>query len=165
MGTNYYRIPSADEMRIRHENLKERVENLFWINDPVLIERGFSTIKGKNEFETINCWEEFTQDTSVHLGKRSAGWKFCWNFHKNKHYSNKEELFAFIRSGRVIDEYGTEFTADEFIEMAMTWCPDGWDTQTYYKERPGDRISWIDYSQHADTYVDGLRISSSTQFS
>jgi hypothetical protein len=165
MGTNYYRVPSAEEMNKRHESLKERVNNLNWVNDPALIESGFRTIKGETEWDRISPWEEFTQATSVHLGKRSGGWKFCWNFHKDKYYSNKEELFAFICDGRVVDEYGTEFTPDEFIEMAINWCPDGWDTQTYYKERPGDRISWIDYSKHQDRYVDGLRISSSTEFS
>lgn len=165
MGTNYYRVPSKDEMERRHENLKERVNNLFWVNDPGLIKRGFCTIKGESEWDKISCWAEFTQDASVHLGERSGGWKFCWNFHKDKYYRDKETLLAFINSGRVVDEYGTEFTPDEFLEMAFSWCTDGWDTQSYYKEQPGDRISWIDYSQHADTYVDGLRISSSINFS
>ena len=165
MGTNYYRVPSIEEMAKRHETLKERVNNLFWINDPGLIERGFPTIKGKTEWDAISCWDEFLQDTSVHLGKRSGGWKFCWNFHKDKYYSNKEELFAFIRSGRVVDEYGTEFTPDEFIEMALTWQPDGWDTETYYRENPRDRVTWFDYTKYYDVYVDGLRVSTSTEFS
>jgi hypothetical protein len=49
--------------------------------------------------------------------------------------------------------------------MAMEWGqPDGWDTQTYYIENPS-RSSWFDPSKYADRYVDGLRISSSTEFS
>ena len=93
------------------------------------------------------------------------GWKFCWNFHKNKHYSTKEELFEFIRSGRIIDEYGEEIIPDEFIEMATNWCIDGYDSQKYYEENPSHRISWIDLDSHFDTYVDGLRVSNSTDFS
>lgn len=165
MGTNYYRVPSASEMERRHENLKERVNSLLSVNDPGLIARGFCTIKGESEWDKINCWDEFTQDASMHLGKRSSGWKFCWNFHKDKYYSNKEELFAFIRSGRVVDEYGTEFTPEEFIEMAINWQPDGWDSKSYYEERPQDKVSGINYSNHEDRYADGLRISSSVEFS
>lgn len=33
------------------------------------------------------------------------------------------------------------------------------------KERPNDRMNWLDYSKHYDCYVDGLRVSSSTDFS
>jgi hypothetical protein len=75
-------------------------------------------------------------------------------------------LEAFIRSGRVVDEYGTEIEVEEFIKMAMEWGqPDGWDTQSYYVDNPSHRISWMDPSKYEDRYVDGLRISSSTEFS
>jgi len=164
MGTNYYRVPSAEDMEQRHAKLKERVDEMSKMDHLGFVESGYSYIH-QGEWDRLSPWDEFIQGTSIHLGKRSGGWKFCWNFHKDKYYKDKETLFAFIGSGRIVDEYGTEFTPDEFIEMAMTWCPDGWDTQTYYKEHPGDRISWMDYSQHADTYVDGLRISSSINFS
>ena len=164
MGTNYYRVPSLEEMEKRHAKLKERVEEIGKMNHVGYVESKYSYIH-KGEWERLSPWDEFIEDASIHLGKRSGGWKFCWNFHNDKHYANKEELFAFIRSGRVVDEYGTEFTPDEFIEMAMTWCPDGWDTQSYYEENPRDKMTWFDYTKHYDRYVDGLRISSSIEFS
>jgi hypothetical protein len=49
--------------------------------------------------------------------------------------------------------------------MAYTWCVDGWDSQKYDEENPSHRISWIDKSKYYDTYIDDLRISSSTDFS
>ena len=76
--------------------------------------------------------------------------------------SNKEELFKFIRSGRIVDEYGIQIDCEEFIKMALEWCQDGWDTQTYYEQNP--TTNYIDYSKYHDTYVDGLRVSSSTDF-
>jgi hypothetical protein len=74
-------------------------------------------------------------------------------------------LETFVRSGRVIDEYGEEISPDEFLEMAYNWCVDGWDNQKYDEENPSHRISWIDKSKYYDTYIDDLRISSSTDFS
>jgi hypothetical protein len=61
----------------------------------------------------------------------------------------------------VVDEYGTEITPDEFIDMALKWeQPDGLDNQTYYKENPKLYYS----SSSDDKYIDGLRVSSSTAF-
>ena len=79
---------------------------------------------------------------------------------------DKEELFDFIKSGRIINEYGEEIDPNEFIEMALDWCKDdGWDTQTYYEENPSSKVSWLDSYRYHDIYIDDLRISSSTDFS
>jgi len=164
MGTNYYRIPSETGMKVKYAILKSRIEDLD-ISDPSKIERGFSDIQGGSQWDQISPWDEFTQDNSVHLGKRSGGWKFCWNFHKDKYYSTKQELINFIREGRVVDEYGKEWKSDEFLEMAFNWDPEGWDTETYYRDNPRDKSTWFDYTKHYDRYVDGLRVSSSTEFS
>jgi len=162
MGTNYYRIPTEAELLERKARLEKMVAELDL--SPLSVSQGF-TYDNPDGFDRYSPWDFFTQDCEVHLGKRSGGWKFCWNFHKNKYYSDKATLEAFVRSGRIINEYGEELTPDEFLEMAYNWCTDGWDSQTYYKERPQDRVHWIDYSKHQDTFVDGLRISSSTDFS
>jgi hypothetical protein len=162
MGTNFYRIPTASEIEQRKNRLQSAIRKLDV--SPRAINQGFS-IENPDSWDRYSPWDEFTMDTLIHLGKRSMGWTFTWNFHKNKYYSDKASLEEFVRSGRVIDEYGEEISPDEFLEMAYNWCPDGWDTQTYYKENPPNRASWIDYSKYADTYVDGLKISSSTDFS
>lgn len=161
MGTNFYRIPTQMEMDERKARLAKMVADLDV--SPMSICQGF-TYDNPNGFDRYSPWDIFTEDAEVHLGKRSMGWKFCWNFHKNKYYSDKETLEAFVRSGRIIDEYGAEISPDEFLEMAYTWCPDGWDTQSYYNDNPSHRHSFIN-SSHYDTYVDGLRISSSVDFS
>jgi hypothetical protein len=130
---------------------------------PFNIERNFR-INKKDSWDSESPWDIFLEDTNIHLGKRSGGWKFCWNFHNDKYYKNKEELLNFIRSGRVVDEYGDEQDVEEFITMALDWGePDGWTTQSYYKENPTH--SPIDITRYYDRFVDGLRISSSTEFS
>ena len=164
MGTNYYRIPTSREMLDRHQKLMSRVNNLDYY-DPTKIESQFSDIDDFDDiFSKMSPWDEFLKDTKVHLGKRSGGWKFCWNFNNNKYYSNKEELFKFIRSGRVVDEYGTLMDTEQFIEMALNWCPDGRTVdETYFKDNRNS--FWSDWRKHLDREVDGLRVSSSVEFS
>ena len=85
MGTNYYRIPTVDEMESKKEKLIKHIEDL--ILTPFNIERGFRVIQ-VDEWSSESPWDSFIEDTNIHLGKRSSGWKFCWNFHNNKYYSN-----------------------------------------------------------------------------
>jgi hypothetical protein len=135
---------------------------------PFNIERGFRVSK-EDSWDSETPWDLFLEDSSVHLGKRSGGWKFCWNFHKNKHYSNKEELLSFIRSGRVLDEYGQEWDVEEFIIMALEWGqPDGLVVNEEYRraERAkGHGMFWFDNEKYDDLIIDGLRVSTSTEFS
>lgn len=164
MGTNFYRIPSEREMEDRKNRLQSMIRRMEMT--PANIERGFNFIEDPDDkWSKMTPWDQFIDGLSVHLGKRSGGWKFCWNFHNGRYYNNKKELFGFIKSGRVVDEYGEEITADDFIKMALEWCPDGWDTQTYYRENPHSKVSWFDAERYHDNYIDGLRVSTSTEFS
>lgn len=165
MGTNYYRIPTEAEMEAKRQALllKMSIVDL----TPENIERGLA-FPVKDSFDYETPWDKFTNGTLIHLGKRSGGWKFCWNFHDNKYYSNKEELLAFIRSGRVVNEYGEEQEVDEFIEMALNWEePNGWINNEAYeahklKENPN---AYIHGPKYWDTEIDGLRVSNCTEFS
>ena len=54
---------------------------------------------------------------------------------------------------------------EEFIQMALSWGQeDGWDIETYYKEHPDHRMSFFSNEKHEE-YIDGLRVSPSTEFS
>jgi len=166
MGTCYYRIPLASEMDERRFKLIEDATKL--VLTPDNIERNFCLPK-EDSFECESIWERFIEGTNIHLGKRSGGWKFCWNFHNNKYYSNKEELLSFIRSGRVVDEYGEEQGVEEFINMALEWGqPNGLVVNEEYrnKERMSGRGTfWLDNNKYDDLIIDGLRVSTSTEFS
>lgn len=159
MGTNYYRIPTHEEVEQRKAQLIKEVTELEL--NPSAVERGFSYYE-EDTWESFSPWDRFTRDMKIHLGKRSSGWRFCWNFHELKYYSSKEELLAFIRSGRVVDEYGEEQPVEEFIEMALNWCPDGLiGDSEYHRKNPGQ--GWVSASMH-DREIEGLRVSSSTEF-
>lgn len=166
MGTNYYRIPTEQEMEERQARLAKRIQKLELT--PANIERRFSTIPITNPdyvWEHESPWDEFTDKTLIHLGKRSSGWKFCWNFNKDQFYSNKETLLEFIKSGRIVDEYGTELEAEGFIQMAMDWGqPDGLVADEAYM-RDKEHYLGNNWKSYADLEIDGLRVSTSTEFS
>ena len=166
MGTNYYRIPTESEMEERRDRLRTRLIGLKMTPD--LIADRFRYIDAGLDDEVfggITPWDEFLSDTLVHLGKRSMGWKFCWNFHDNKYYSDKQQLIDFIRRGRIVDEYGAEESPQEFLDMAFSWGePDGLTVDAeYYKNN--ERSSLFNDPKYYDKEIDGLRVSSSTDFS
>ncbi len=164
MGTNYYRIPTVEEMENKKTKLIRSVANLDI--SPSNIECGFR-VPIDDQWGSESPWDTFIDGTNIHLGKRSGGWKFCWNFHDNKYYSNKEELLKFIRDGRVVDEYGEEMDVNEFIVMALNWGePDGLVANAEYrkKQRLNGMGSFFDNPKYDDLIIDGLRVSTSTDF-
>ena len=167
MGTNYYRIPTAEEIEQRKEKLKAQIDTM--PSTPSAVEGGFRYIDIDNlqyEWCKLSPWDEFIEGTSIHLGKRSGGWKFCWNFHDNRYYQDRASLLAFIRSGRVVDEYGTELEVEEFIQMALEWGqPDGLVADAEYFNTTNHHVWMSDPSRYYDREVDGLRVSASTEFS
>jgi hypothetical protein len=164
MGTNYYRIPTQKEVEERRSKLISDITKMDI--SPSSIERKFSEQLYIDSFDRYSPWDIFTQNITIHLGKRSFGWKFCWNFHNGKWYTNKEELLEFIREGRVVNEYGEEQDVEEFIKMALEWGqPDGLVVDGEYEEsqRSKGRMAWG--PKHWDKIVDGLRVCSSIEFS
>lgn len=167
MGTNYYRIPSAAEMERRKKELIETIGTT--PIDPSSIANYFREYEDYDDpLVNLSVWDKFIYDIKIHVGKRSGGWKFLWNFNDNKFYSNKQELLAFIRSGRIVDEYGQEEPVEEFIEMALSWGqPNGLVfNEAYEKEQLKNYPArWIHGSKYWDREIDELRVSTCTEFS
>jgi hypothetical protein len=166
MGTNYYRIPKETEVISRKERLINELQKMDL--SPSSVESKFH-FPIEDSWERESPWDKFVDGISVHLGKRSGGWKFCWNFHKNKYYSNKEELLKFIRDGRVVDEYGKEWDVEKFITMALEWeQPNGLVINEQYRRdqrMKGHGAFWMDSEKYDELIIDGLRVSTSTEFS
>jgi len=165
MGTNYYRIPTEREMERRKELLQSRIRTMpLYAN---CIEQGFRCLANPNdEWSSLSPWDDFIDGTNIHLGKRSSGWKFCWNFHKEKYYKDKESLLNFIRTGRVVDEYGMEMNVEEFITMALEWGePNGLVANKEYFDTTEHHHWMSNPEDYYDREIDGLRVSSATEFS
>lgn len=165
MSTNYYRIPTVEEMELKKNTLVNDVSLIDL--SPFNIERDFC-LPVEDSFDCESVWDIFIRNTNIHLGKRSSGWKFCWNFHNNKYYSNKEELLEYIRLGRVVNEYGEEQDTEEFITMSLEWGkPDGWVFNEEYRKKQrsnGQNYFFYDDGKYDDIIIDGLRVSLSTDF-
>jgi len=166
MGTNYYRVPKVSEINSRYQKLNQRFQEMnIW--DTSLIFDKFRFIENpEDEWSLLSPWDEFVDGIKIHLGKRSLGWKFCWNFHNGKYYNTKEELLNFIRKGRIVDEYGGQIDVEEFIEMALNWSqPDGLVADKEYFDKT-QHHSWMSNPEdYYDKEIEGLRVSSSTEFS
>ncbi len=161
MGTNYYSIPKVEDLEKKRQKLIEKIQSMD-ISNAGLCEDDWRI--HEDGWDRLSPWDEFVSGNSIHLGKRSSGWKFCWNFNDNKYYSNKEELLEFIRSRRVVNEYGDVFHPDEFIQMALDWRKD--DGMVADEEYMRKHHQWMsDPLSYVDREIDGLRVSSSTEFS
>ena len=99
MGTNYYRIPSQSEMEERKQKLEKRISEMKMTVDDV--ERGFHSLPTEDEWSYDSPWTEFVEGTRVHLGKRSSGWKFLWNFNNNKYYKDKESAVKYHKISKI----------------------------------------------------------------
>ena len=145
------------------------------------------TVKSRKEDRTkaINrkLFDELHEKfVSIHIGKRSYGWKFLFNAHKGELYElTKEGINKYIKENKagIFDEYGGRFTIDQFWNEEIT--PDkGHDLRTYYRDNPSEENSYIfrhfkdseyDWSKkylpnaYGEFYHDGLRFTLSSEFS
>lgn len=198
MGTNYYaRILPTKE---RKDELKKAIDNDEFTRVKSLVQE----LYGK-PFE--DYFDPKIIGGEVHLGKVSAGWKFLWNpnlyefrtghlediegggkkwvsdgFEVLKIYDlTKESIKAFIDREDVViyDEYGDKEDKEEFWNMALNWCLDGFDGESYSEKYclHDKYIHFSDYCRflkecgyelnkyNMDFYSDGLRFSTTTDFS
>ena len=154
MGTNYYIVKKASE---RKEDLNDMIAKLQTVGEGPGLDR-----------EVENIVEQFYEEKGeVHLGKNSHGWKFGWNFHNGKYYSSKQELIDFVKSaGVVVDEYGEEHDAEEFLSWALN--KEGWtygeEYVKHFYDDKGKSRPFTASPKYFDLEIDGLRVSSSTDF-
>lgn len=72
------------------------------------------------------CYEVTNDSCSyyndIHIGKRSAGWQFLWDYHKGRYFeANLESIKKFLSNPlyEIIDEYGEVFTLEQFFDKEI----------------------------------------------
>ena len=114
----------------------------------------------------------------IHIGKNSSGWKFLFNYNNFKYYDlNKESIDKFLRKEDIIlcNEYKENINIDEFWDLVES-NKDKLDNKEFYKD--SDNLPFILMAEHVphelkdkydvecyEFYSDGLRFSSTTEFS
>jgi len=72
---------------------------------------------GTNYYTKIKECKHCGRFEEIHLGKSSAGWKFCFNLNGGKYYKNYEELKEFLQDKVIKDEYGKVVSFETFIKL------------------------------------------------
>lgn len=210
MGTNFYGriIPTKER--------KQELKNIIDSDDFSKITEEISKTYAKIDVD----WEGNICGGEVHLGKRSAGWKFLWNpniyiirhghsvpikidEHCTTYKWVKEPntycyVYPLTKKGikefidredvEIYDEYGEKQDKETFFKEALEWTTwkgeEAWDSASYEefekKENPKyhpynvhgeyiDALKSLGYKMisesHSDFYSDGLRFSTTTDFS
>lgn len=151
MGTNFYcKIPISKKNR---EKVIEQINDL--------------KKEVENESNNINLQDIFLAyreniDTllpeQIHIGKRSYGWQFLWNYHDGKYFdANLNSIKIFLEDKIIYDEYDRVYSLDAFLNDAIGYC-------LYNKD--GELEDGMDgvYSSHF-FLSDGLRFSKFEDFS
>lgn len=128
MGTNYYVVK-----KVNREKIMLRLTNV---------------INTLNDYQLIQCLRNVDfcdEETIVHIGKSSYGWKFCFNHNDEKYYKkNRKSIDEFIKSGTLYNEYYEEVDPNEFWKLVDS--------------KQEDRVDEYSFDEN------GLRFSDSTEF-
>lgn len=112
MGTNVYmcKIPTQAELDV----IKEKIDKLDFR-------------------DAIYAIEDLKNQSEIHIGKRSAGWKFLFAENPRYYEETKESILKFLHSPGYIlkTEYGEKINPDEFWDEYVEAFKDGLDGQTY----------------------------------
>ncbi|MCH5167415.1 MAG: hypothetical protein J1F35_05920 [Erysipelotrichales bacterium] len=156
MGTNFYlrrKISEKDK-----QNVIEQIYKDNWIEARDLV---------------------YKLTERVHIGKRSSGWQFLWNANRFEYFSpNIESLQNWLKSGIIEDEYGREFTFEEFWnDEIKDFLYEGWNLEKYYSESGNtwfgrdipyyfqDKLDKFDIDKYGEFVIDGLRFTITEEFS
>ena len=120
MGTNVYALKEDPRKLPNWKKIEEAVSN----RDPWSLE------------EEVERLDESLEENKVHLGKRSGGWKFTFDFQYWKYYDHTEEsINKFLKNSfGIIDEYGNTYTVEEFWNEFALFNPFGTDNKKYEEE-------------------------------
>jgi len=129
----------------------------------------------ENNEDISNKWEEYQEKITselpkpIHLGKRSAGWQFLWDYPaiyngmfkthfwelNNEYKINLNTIKNFLKDKIILDEYENRYTLDSFLDEIK---------DVLYKTDDLDDGMNGEYSTQY-FISDGLRFSRFTDFS
>lgn len=80
---------------------------------------------GTNYYHRTNICKCCNRYDKQHIGKSSGGWEFSFQGYKDEENQPKIASFEdwkreFQADGKIFDEYGKEYSFDEFVKMVET---------------------------------------------
>lgn len=93
----------------------------------------------------------------VHLGKRSYGWQFLWDYHDGRYFkANLESIKKFLKDKIIFDENNEVFSLDQFLNEEIA---------DYLYNTDGKLHDCVKLLPSYYFISDGLRFSKSEDFS
>ena len=122
MGTNVYAIRKNP----RTLPAWDKIEQAVTAKDPWKL------------MEETEALDRDLEENRVHLGKRSGGWRFLFDYQGWKYFDHTESSIREFLEGcfGIEDEYGTYYDVDSFWKEFAVWNPTGLDGKAY-EERDG----------------------------
>lgn len=139
MGTNIYAIPKAKvaEWKSKFENSIKEAQDANLIRLLPIIESYYN--------------DRIPQ--KIHIGKRSAGWRFLFNHNDWRYYKTIDDLIVFLGQCEITTEYGEILSFKDF----WTDVTERQERMTPSSEKNGYSSAWI-------TCIGEYEFSTSTEF-
>lgn len=148
----------------------------YYLRHPLSEEQKAELKKAIDRDEYTEAENIFAHARTIHIGKRSRGWRFLWDAH---YYftPDRESLMEFLKSGIIYDEEGKAYTFDEFMQEIDHSLNNGDTIASYCKKFPGEdrwgpdptyiavfQRMGIYPDQYGEMNIDGLRFSCTENF-
>ena len=149
MGTNFFCIEKIS--RRQRSKIKSLLREYIEVIDKVDTACYFHKLHSKYNEMILDCIPE-----KVHLGKRSWGCQFLWDYHKGRYFkANLESIKKYLKDKIIFDEYDEVFSLDQFLNEEIADRLYNTDGKLY------DGIETLP----SDYFIsDGLRFSKSEDF-
>ena len=150
MGTNFFCVEKIS--RRQRSKIKSLLREYIEVVDKVNTACDFHELHSKYNEMILDIIPE-----RVHLGKRSYGWQFLWDFHDGRYFkANLGSIKEFLKDKIIVDEYGGVFSHDQFLNEEIA---------DYLYNTDGKLHDCVKLLPSYYFISDGLRSSKSEDFS
>ena len=150
MGTNFFCVEKIS--RRQRSKIKSLLREYIGLVDKVDIACDFHELHSK--------YNEMISDIipeKVHLGKRSHGWQFLWDYHDGRYFkANLGSIKKFLKDKIIFDENNEVFSLDQFLNEEIA---------DYLYNTDGKLYDCVELLPSYYFISDGLRFSKSEDFS
>ena len=150
MGTNFFCVEKIS--RRQRSKIKSLLMEYIGLVDKADTACDFHELHSKYNEMILDIIPE-----KVHLGKRSHGWQFLWDYHDGRYFkANLESIKKFLKDKIIFDENNEVFSLDQFLNEEIA---------DYLYNTDGKLYDCVELLPSYYFISDGLRFSKSEDFS